>query len=159
MSKIFRFSLDVALQHRTRLEQDAQLALFRIVQGRSALVAEISRLEEDIKRFAKHTDWYNGPVDAASRMNQLVFLDRTAQHIKQRTAQLKMWDEQVQRARCVLRDASARRKALERLRERRKLEYEGLQRQAMDHELDELSTMRYARMADQGGEVDAPLIS
>lgn len=159
MSMAFRFSLEVALQHRIRLEQNAELSLSRAVQGRAALAAEISRVQEEAKRTANHGHWYGGPIDAASRMNQLIFMDRTVQHVKQLLAQLQQRDEQVQRARSALREASSRRRALERLRERRKLEHDELQRQVLDHELDELTTMRYARLADQGGEVDAPLIS
>lgn len=159
MSKAFRFSLDVALQHRKRLEQNAQLALFRCIQSRNVMAAEVTRME-NVLRAAEHSAaWPGGTVDASSRMNQLIYLDRTAQHVKQLTNQLQQWDEQVRRARAALRETSQRRMALERLRERRRLEYDELQRQIMDRELDELSTMRYARLADQGRDADAPLIS
>ncbi len=159
MSRAFRFSLDVALQHRKRLEQTAQLALFRMIRARNEMAAELSRMTNLLHGSAKHSAWYGGPVDASSRMNQLIFVDRTVQQVKQLTAQLQQWDAQVQRARNALREASQRRMALERLRERRHEEFDELERQAMDRELDELTTMRYARLADHGRESDAPLIS
>jgi flagellar export protein FliJ len=159
MSKAFKFSLDTALQHRKRLEQNAQLALARTVQGRNAVVAEIARLQTVRRGAARHSNWYGGPVDASSRMNQLIFLDRSVQQIGQLLTQVRQWDERIQRARAALLEASQRRMALERLRERRLLEYGELQRQIMDRDLDELSTMRYARQTDKEGDVNAPLIS
>ena len=159
MSKAFKFTLDTALKHRERLEQNAQLALARTVQGRNAVVAEISRLQTVRQSAAKHANWYGGPADASSRMTQLIFLDRSVQQIGHLVAQVRQWDERIRQARAALLEASQRRMALERLRERRQLEYGELQRQVMDRDLDELSTMRYARQTDKEGDVNAPLIS
>jgi flagellar export protein FliJ len=63
----------------------------------------------------------------------------------QQQALLSQWENEVRRIQQVAVQAAARRKALEKLRERRAQEYHDHEQHRAEQELDELVTLRYAR--------------
>jgi len=157
VSRGFRFRLEAALQHRVRLEQTAQLVLSRTVQGRNAAAAELARLQQELAGARRRPAPVGVGFDCDIRMSQLYYMDRLAQRIQQQQVVLGKRDAEVRSARDLLVQASARRKALERLRERRQLEFDDLAQQLEAKQLDELTMPRYARSAELGGQAYAPL--
>lgn len=157
MSRGFRFRLDAALLQRARQEQALQITLARSLQ---ALTAAQSTLEQQRRQLAaaqQHTDEPGNTFDLERRVHLLLHVDRFSRLVQQQQRALQQQMQEIQQLRQRLIHASARRRALERLRERQKAEYDsGLQRR-LDQELDEQGTLRYTRSGVERSDAHAPL--
>ena len=142
--KGFVFRLDTVLEQRIRHEQAIQVARFRAVQGRQVAVDHLERLTKQIAADKEGAMAAGQTLDIEARMNLLFYLDRADRVLQQQRQHIGQWDQEVRRVHGQLLQASAHRKALERLRERREKEFrQGVERH-FAQELDELVTVRYA---------------
>lgn len=144
MSKGFTFTLEAALRQRVHQEQEIQIALARLVAGHGEALAHLDHL--DGLRVQAHQAAETGTaLDPEARMNALYYLDRCAHVVEQQRGIVAQWEQEVQRVRALLVDASRRRRGLEKLRERRRQEFEVENQRRAALQLDELVTMRHAR--------------
>ena len=149
MSARFTFPLEAALRQRARQEQVAQVALAQTVTAYAAAVAGEDSLKRQRERAARQAESLPGrmgePFSAPARMNALYFLDRGAASIRRQHGAVEQWEQEVRRQRALLVEAAQRRRALERLRERRKQAFDLTARRRLEGQLDELVTMRHGR--------------
>ena len=154
----FTFPLEAALRQRERQEQVAQRALAETISAYGAAMAARQRLERERAMAAAGTTTHLGGAAGSAlapqtRMSALYYLDRCAQALRQQHGVIVQWEQEVQRRRAQLVEASQRKRALERLRERRAQEYDRSLQRRLDAQLDELVTLRYQR-ATRDGEPD-----
>ena len=146
----FTFTLDAALQQRIRQEQAVQVALARTIAARGEAAALLDRLRQEQERVALATTPTGAAMDGEGRMNTLYYLDRTRHVVEQQRRVVAQWEGEIGRVRALLAQATQRRRALERLRERRHDEYKQELQRRLDNQLDELVTLRYRGPAGPG---------
>lgn len=117
------------------------MALARTVQARGQVADNLLRLERQVGAEGAHGGEARGGLDMEARMRLLYYLDRSEGRIAEQRTLLNRWDQEVARVQAKLRQASARRRALERLRERRRDEYQQDEQRQMDRALDEHVTI------------------
>ncbi len=155
MSKSFRFSLEAALTQRRAQETSARRELARTLHDYAAATAS----EQALRQARTHAAGWNGASDAAfdgpARMSALYYLDRCAEAIRRQHGIVEQWEMQVEQRRAGVVDASRRRRALERLRERRLDDYNRDAQRRLDAQIDEMATLRYVRRDSDGESDDA----
>jgi flagellar FliJ protein len=154
MSERFRFRLDAALRQRERQEQAAQLAVLRVMRRRQTEVTEVERLHRQLSLAVVAPARADGRFDGEARLSQLLFMDRGRLQLLRQQQVLAQWEAELSRLAALLRQASARKKALERLRERRRAEYDLDAQRRQDREADEMVTLRFGRSTHGGGNRD-----
>jgi flagellar export protein FliJ len=145
VSKAFTFRLDAALRQRVHAEQTAQLAYARAVQEGQAALETLNALRGLVGEGQREGIRPGMPIDPEGRMNLLLFVDQTSQKARRQEQVVAERTAAAGGAQEILRQAAARRRALERLRERRLEEFRNEERARADHDLDEQTTLRYAR--------------
>lgn len=155
MSKRFAFRLDAALKQRVRQEEAAQVVLAQAVQAHGVAVTEVTRSEQALHQERAGALARSGTLNTQARENLLYYLDRAERLIHQQRLVVQQRAQMCQRLQTVLLQASARRKALENLRERRLQEFQLEEQHRSDRALDEQATLRYMRPASFGREADA----
>ena len=145
----FIFSLEAALQRRKRQEQDAQVALAGAIGARRDAAARLAALERDLDQIELARSPQGATLDGEGRLNTLYYLDRSRHAVEQQRRVVAWCDGEVNLARGVVLQAAHRRRALERLRERRYDEYQEEQQRRIQSQLDELITLRYGARALQ----------
>jgi flagellar export protein FliJ len=145
VSKAFTFRLDAALRQRVHAEQTAQLAYARAVQEGQAALATLNGLRGLVGESQREGIRPGMAIDPDGRMNLLLFVDQASQRARRQEQVVAERKAATDRAQEILLQAAARRRALERLRERRLEEFITEERLRTDHELDEQTTLRYAR--------------
>lgn len=146
MSKKFTFSLEAALRQRTREEQAARTAYAQAVQAGQAAQAILEVLRARTTEGGREGGRSGIPMDMVGRMHQLLYLDQTDLQARRQEQVVAQHTAAVTEAQQALLHAATRRRAIERLRERRLEDYTAAERSAIAKELDERTTMRYARV-------------
>lgn len=149
MSKAFRFSLEAALRQRACHEQEIQIALAQLVTGHGAALAHLDHLEQLRVQARRNIVAAGALLEPEARMNELYYGDRCTHVVHQQRQVVAQWEQEVQRVRMLLVAASQRRRALERLRERRHREFTTEMQRRMDLQLDELVTQRHGNPANE----------
>jgi flagellar export protein FliJ len=146
MSKKFTFSLDAALRQRTRAEQGARMAHAQAVQAGQTAQAALDALRASVAEGRHEMARSGAPMDMVGRMHQLLYLDQADLQARRQEQVVAQHMAAVTEAQQALLHAATRRRALERLRERRLENYTAAEQSNIDKELDERTTMRYARV-------------
>lgn len=144
MSKTFTFPLAAALRQRVRQEEEIQISLARLARGYADALTQLGLLEQMHARARRDVDAVT-TIDPEARMNALYYVDRCALLVEQQRQIAAQWEAEVQRVRGLLVAASQRRRALERLHERRRQEFDAELRRQAELQLDELVTLRHGR--------------
>lgn len=148
MARAFEFELEAVLGQRRREERRAQALLAHVERERldiEARIAQLKRVVEDERDRARR--WMTGPVPAASLRERVageLGADRKARALALQLAGVR---RRLESARTLLREASVRREALDRLRERRWRAWLAEQEKAEQREIDDLMVMRGGRPA------------
>ncbi len=150
----FTFPLEAALQQRVRQEQAVQVELARAALEHSAALERLDALQQERAALGHAAVGAGARVDVEARMNVLYYADRCALSIEEQTRVVRAREEEIGRVRGQLVEAAARRRALERLREKRRLDYEARLNRLLESQLDELVTVRHAA-ARHGEQTDA----
>ena len=148
MSKTFTFSLEAALRQRVRQEEEIQISLARLTTGHDAALTQLRLLDEMHTRARRDVDAVVA-IDPETRMNALYYVDRCAHLVRQQRQIAAQWEAETGRVRGLLVAASQRRRALERLRERRRAEFDAKLRRHAELQLDELVTLRHGRTGEK----------
>lgn len=146
----FRFNLQAVLDQRERTERDRRLVVAALERERIELESSIassqraiSATKEDLREALGGSA--GGPINPRSVRLQA----GASLHLQARTQRLALRlagvYQRLEAARIELREASASRKAVELLRERRRDEWRTRLRRAENAELDEIVTMRHSR--------------
>ena len=146
MSKKFTFSLEAALRQRTREEQAALTAFAQAVQSGHAAQAVLEALRARVAEGGREGARPSVPMDTVGRMHQLLYLDHADLQARRQEQVVAAHTAAMTAAQQALLQAATRRRAIERLRERRLEDYTAAERSRVDKELDESTTMRYARV-------------
>lgn len=153
----FRFSLDGLLKLR-RIEEDRAKSAFlfrlrscRLIEGE---IAEIARRREEAKARCLETP--GGTLDIEELLRARRFINVLFGQIEEKRAELGRLRPAVEEARGAYRKAAVRRKAIERLREKRKAEFLREEDRREARALDEVGGSRFLRdrvaAAGEGGE-------
>lgn len=146
MSSRFVFRLEAALRQRTREEQTARMSYARAAQASQAAQTTL----DDLRRLAAEsrggTPEMGAPLDMVGRMHHLLYLDQADLNARRQQQVVAARAGELEQAQVTLLHAATRRRALERLRERRLEEHIAEDRRQTEKELDERTTMRYPRV-------------
>lgn len=148
----FTFPLQSLLDHRARIERDAQVALAAVEQERRAIELELARrqrevtgLKQDLRAaLAPPSGVAAMPVDIRGARLQAGATLHLRARAQQLVLQLAGVHHRLDAARAVLREASTRRRAVELLKERQFQRWKAEQQRKENNTLDELATMRAA---------------
>ena len=149
--KRFQFSLQPVLEHRERIEDEKQMVVAQKKRALDEAENELNRLNREFRENAhrvreKHREI--GTEELRLTYGHLQFLDRCIvsqiQIVAERRAAL-------DRARKDLLEASKERKAVEKLKERRKATHETEAARVEQNELDDGNARRYGRNKVGGG--------
>jgi flagellar FliJ protein len=146
----FRFNLEGLLKLR-RLEEDraksAFLLRFRCYRLVEAEIAEIGRRREEAKARCRESSLGSLDMDALLRSRR--FINVLFQRIEEKRAELSRLRPALEEARGAYRKAAARRKAIEKIRERRRLEFLREEDRREGRELDEVGGVGFIRAAQE----------
>ncbi|MGH2343659.1 MAG: flagellar FliJ family protein [Chloroflexota bacterium] len=145
MSAKFTFRLEAAIGQRARAEQSAQLAYARAIQEHRSAQEALDALRLLAAEGRREVSTLGTPMDTERRMNLLLYVDQATLRARHQEQVVARRTAEVEEAQLTLRQAAARRRALERLRERRLEEFTTEERMRVERELDERTTLRYAR--------------
>jgi flagellar FliJ protein len=147
--KKFRFTLQPVLEHRERIEDDLKAVL--AARQRDLDAAELE-LDGFTRRYAAHSELLRGEhralaaEDLRMQYAHVAFLDRAIDAqlgvVAQRRAA-------VDRARADLLEASKDRKAVEKLKDRRRDAHAEEERRVEQNELDDSNARRHGRSAER----------
>jgi len=157
MSRGFRFRLDAALQQRARQEQTLQIALANALQIQTSVQYALDQMRRQLAAAQQDTTAPGSVFGLEQRMHLLLHVDRANRHVHQQQLLVQQRAQEVQSVHQQLIQASARRRALERLREHQQEEYARDQQRRENNELDEQGTLRYARPGVERRELDASI--
>ena len=139
----FTFPLEAALQQRVRQEQAVQVELARAALEHDAALERLDALQQERATIGYTTVGAGASVDVEARMNTLYYADRCALLVDEQTRVVRAHEGEIERVRGLLVEAAARRRALERLREKRRCDYEARLNRLLESQLDELVTVRH----------------
>jgi flagellar export protein FliJ len=143
MSKKFSFRLDAALRQRVREEQTAQMVYARAAQAVLAARSVLDTLRDQATEGRRESIAPGAVMNTVGRMHVLLYLDQADLNARRQEQVVASRIGEVEEARQALLHAATRRRALERLRERRLEEHTAEDRLQLEKELDERTTMRY----------------
>jgi flagellar protein FliJ len=152
----FRFNLEGLLKLR-RLEEDraksAFLLRFRGYRLVEAEISEVGRLREEAKVRCRESSLGSLDMDVLLRSRR--FINVLFQRIEEKRAELSRLRPALEEARSAYRKAAARRKAIEKIRERRREAFIREEERREGRELDEVGGIGFIRSApaasEQGG--------
>ncbi|HXT37288.1 MAG TPA: flagellar export protein FliJ, partial [Chloroflexota bacterium] len=127
-------------------EQAALTAYAQAIQAGQAAQAALEALRARAAEGGREGMRYGVPMDMVGRMHQLLYLDHADLQVRRQEQVVAQHTAAVIEAQQALLHAATRRRAIERLRERRLADYTAAERSAIAKELDERTTMRYARV-------------
>lgn len=147
----YTFRYQTLLDHRHRLEDEAQRELARHLRTRSILHDQLRGQQDTITR-SKHdlSGALVGKVDLAAVGQFARYNSTVAVRARQIVSRLAGLEKEITAARDHLLDATRNRKALELLHERHLAQWKREQDLREAAELDDLTTQRYARLAMEG---------
>lgn len=152
----FVFELEGVLAARRAAERAAQVALARVESERAALERGIREAHEGMTREREGTrEYLEGRVDVAAARRQAGVVARARATTQRLVLQLAGVHRKIERARAELIEASRRRQAVEKLRERRWEAWMEAEKRREAAMLDELAVMRAGRGREASSEVAA----
>jgi len=142
----FRFKLDPVLRQRRRMEDRLQRRLAESLRQHLAFETQLRTMQQTISDD-KHdmSDALRGTVDVGRIRVHAAHVGQVTVRAQQIAVKLMHLHRQIERQRTELIEASRRRKAIERLRERRLHQWQRARERREAAELDELATMRAGR--------------
>jgi flagellar FliJ protein len=147
--KKFRFTLQPVLEHRQRIEDDCKLAMAARQRELDAAQTELDGLNA---RYGQQSEMLRGEhrnltaEDLRLHYAHVAFLDRA---IDAQLGVVASRRSAVDRARTDLLEASKERKAVEKLKERRRDAHDVEDRRVDQNELDDANARRYARSPER----------
>jgi len=148
----FTFRYQTLLDHRQRLEDEAQRDLAKHLRTRSILHDQLRGEQDTIVRSKRElTGVLVGKVDLSAVAQFARYHGSVAVRARQIVARLAQLEPQIAAARQRLLDATRHRKALELLRDRHLDQWRREQDRREANELDDMTTQRYARRVMIGG--------
>ena len=147
--KKFRFTLQPVLEHRERIEDACKTALAARQRELDLAQAELDALGE---RFRDHSEMLRGEHRSLSAEDlrlhyaHVAFLDRA---IDAQLGVVATRRAAVERARADVLEASKERKAVEKLKDRRRETYAEEERRVEQNELDDANARRHARTTER----------
>lgn len=138
----FRFSLEPVLKQREAIEHDAQQEVASRERTRLAILHELQTLQE--RDDAERRDLANrlgstGRLDASALRQQSVATMQVARQIREAALLASGATHRLDQARTVLIEATARRRAIELVREQQYEEWKARERRRETESLDEMS--------------------
>lgn len=143
--KKFRFPLQPVLEHRERIEDERKAALAARLRELDAELAELARLNAAYREQSELLRGEHGRLgaeDLRMRYAHIAFLDRS---IDAQTATVERFRAAADRAREALLAASVDKKAVEKLKARRRDAHDEGQRRGEQNELDDANARRRER--------------
>jgi len=132
----FRFSLASVLNHRERLERDAEIALGKEVQKLVKLENQLEELLEEYKNLVGNRGGIS--TNSADRfMDFINYAERLKQLIAMKKLEIKQQSDEVEKARAELVKKTQDKKALEILRDSQKAEFKLAEKRAEAKQMDE----------------------
>jgi len=142
----FQFRLQTVLDHRERVEDEAQRRLAQILRQRMILEHQIRRMQQDITDSRQNlAQGLVGEVDVrqvSQFAHHSIQARQRAQSVVRRLAAL---EGEIQQARQALLEAARDRKALQLLRDRHHREWQRQQNRLEEAALEELATQAWLR--------------
>jgi flagellar export protein FliJ len=143
-----RFRLERVRALRERKEKLAQRELAQAMSRRSDTVAELRSAEDELAHARdeqRHTTARGGAVSAAELLAHQTFLECTEARQRQHASELELRDAEVAQRDAELATAATEHKMLQRLSERRRVEYARELARREVGALDEMAAMRFRR--------------
>lgn len=143
-----RFRLERVRSVRERKKKLAQRELADAISRRSSTVAELRGAEDELahaREEQRNTAVRGGSVSAEQLLAHQAFLERTEARQRQSASELELREAEVARRDAELATAATEHKMLERLSERRRIEYARELARREIGVLDEIATMRFSR--------------
>lgn len=150
MTKSFRFALQPVLEHRKRIEEERQRELATAQNALNAAVGELHTLNEQFRATSTTLREDHNAFDVEQlRLHyaHLEFLDRAISIAQALVSQRNL---EVEAVRLRLLEAAKEKKALEKLKGRRKEAHALVQRQYEQNEMDDSNARRYGRSSSGG---------
>ncbi|MDQ6930294.1 MAG: flagellar export protein FliJ [Candidatus Eremiobacteraeota bacterium] len=150
MTKSFKFALQPVLEHRKRIEEERQQELAAAQSALNAAMVELRDLNQQFRATSVSLREAHGSFDGEQlRLHyaHLEFLDRAVSIAQALVSQRKLEHEEV---RLRLLEAAKEKKALEKLKGRRKEAHALAQRQYEQNEMDDSNARRYSRSSSGG---------
>jgi len=147
----FTFRYQTLLDHRRRLEDEAQRDLARHLRTRAILHDQLRDQQDTITR-SKHdlAGALVGKVDVAAVSSFARYSGSVAARARQIVTRLAQLEKEIDAARRRLLDATRKRKVLDLLHDRHHEQWKREQAARETAELDDLTTQRYARLIMEG---------
>jgi len=134
----FRFSLASVLNHRERLERDAEIALGKEVQKLVKLENQLEELLEEYKNLVSAGAIQHGRAFSADRLMDFInYAERLKQLAAMKKLEIKQQSDEVEKARAELVKKTQDKKALEILRDSQKAEFKLAEKRMEAKQMDE----------------------
>ncbi len=133
MMKRFQFSLDSILELRLEEEQEAEIALGKAVSEWNLLSEKVSK-----RQGLKKTSRLPAGAVGQDLLQQGLYMARIDQEIGKLQREMSSREGQLESLRERYREARAKREGLDKLKEKRRAEYNEVRKRAEAHELDDL---------------------
>ncbi|MCL2261263.1 MAG: flagellar export protein FliJ [Fibromonadales bacterium] len=134
----FRFTLASVLNHRERLERDAEIALGKEVQKQVRLENERNELLEEYAKLVPNRGGVNMKV-AERFMDFVSYAQRLKDKVAMKNIDIKKQSEEVEKARAILIKKTQDKKALEVLRDSQKAAFKQTEKRAEAKLMDEVA--------------------
>jgi flagellar export protein FliJ len=144
MARRFVFTLEALLHQRVRAERDAQLGMAAAERGRLAAQSHLAQAEALQSYAAQEAAALDGQgFDRTVQENALYYVATARQGVAHAQARVAAAERDCQAARGAVQTAMRAREGLERLRERRKEEFQHEQAVRAERAIDDLIGARY----------------
>ena len=140
----FSFRLDVLLRLRKSLKEQAEQELARWIRRRENVVGLINELKSEIKREReKLNDRISRGIKSSEYQQQVEYIEILTKRLTYRIDQLKSIEENLNKARELLKKRHQELQVVEKLKEKAYERYLFEEQQKEQKEADELATIRY----------------
>jgi len=140
----FSFRLDVLLRLRKSLKEQAEQELARWIRRRENVVGLINELKSEIKREReKLNDRISRGIKSSEYQQQVEYIEILTKKLTYRIDQLKSIEENLNKARELLKKRHQELQVVEKLKEKAYERYLFEEQQKEQKEADELATIRY----------------
>jgi flagellar FliJ protein len=148
---LFRFRLQIVLEHRERIERDKQSIL--AVKQRDLQVAQerLDGLNDDYVRTGEELRVKHAQLDTNELYNYYSYLDYVLRGIRSSEERVAACRAEVEFAQRVLAEARKQKKILEVLKERRREAFDAEMFAVEQRDLDDLNARRYGRAHSRFG--------
>ncbi len=140
----FSFRLDVLLRLRKSLKEQAEQELARWIRRRENVIGLINELKSEIKREReKLNDRISHGIKSSEYQQQVEYIEILTKKLTYRIEQLKSIEENLNKARELLKKRHQELQVVEKLKEKAYERYLFEEHQREQKEADELATIRY----------------